>query len=459
MTSASPRNALDTSGYQKFVVLCFMRYLLTSISSSKTDTGHTLGSAFKQKSKSMSKINDAEAADAETKRPKPSKAKTSSTSRKPAKGWVYLGDDDKGAPDVDVPAADKHKRQASKKGASQPSKRKHPQKKKATKSSTVIKTKHAAMDSEDELERVPAPSTPKKLASAVKGKGKAVKSAKKVKIEEEEKVLETTSVLKVKSLPAECEVTNVDLQDPALAEAGVYDSLPPLHKVVATPWTSAQGPGNILLSTWDQYNKVLNVDSAWSFINLSRRYVLSTKGATAVCLSLMMAVKSSVSTPSTVIDSQKGLKLKFLTAIAHSQEFEQMIAVLGMISPDAIIFGTKTMPANVGSSKAVESKLTNGVKSTSIRVGGSRNTPSADVLSYEDEIPVLDGRYKVVDFDTDVDNIGKYLPRYDSVEDEIQNGACVGIGYTVSKFTTKDGKESIGFNIKWVIVFGEPGDD
>ncbi|KAJ7662859.1 hypothetical protein B0H17DRAFT_1211849 [Mycena rosella] len=215
-----------------------------------------------------------------------SKVKTVSTSRKPAKGWVYLDDDDEGAPDVDIPSSDKLKRQASKKGASQLSKRKHeipdhedldedeqPPKKKPSKSTAVTNTKHASMDSEDELERVPAPSTPKKLASAVKGKGKAVKSAKKVKIEEEEKVLETTNVLKVKSLPAECEVTNLDLQDPALAEAGVYDSLPPLHKVVATSWSSAQGPGNILLSTWDQYNKILNVDSAWSFINFVQKGV------------------------------------------------------------------------------------------------------------------------------------------------------------------------------------------
>ncbi|KAJ7657942.1 hypothetical protein B0H17DRAFT_1145801 [Mycena rosella] len=344
-------------------------------------------------------------------------------------------------------------RQTSNKGASQPSKHKHeipghedldldeqPPKKKPTKSSAVTKTKHAAMDSEDELERVPAPSTPKKLASAVEGKGKVVKSTTKFKIEEEEKVLETPNVLKVKSLPAECEVTNVDLQDPALAEAGVYDLLPPLHKVVATSWSSAQGPGNILLSTWDQYNKVLNVDSTWSFINFVQKgvYVNLSRidprklegiaqkystdkarnvGTAAVCLSLMMAVKFSVSTPSTVMDSQKGLKLKFLTAIAHSQEFEQMIAVLGMvfhqcnlhfqISADAITFGTKTMPANVGSSKMV-SKLTNGVKSTSTRVGGSRNTASADVLSYEDEVPVFHGRYKVVDFDTDVENIGKH---------------------------------------------------
>ncbi|KAJ7655477.1 hypothetical protein B0H17DRAFT_1146415 [Mycena rosella] len=214
--------SISTSEYE-----AFKQYLANQGDSS----GPTLGSAFKQKSKGASKINNAE-----------SKAKTVSTSRKPAKGWVYLDDDDEGAPDVDIPSSDKLKRQASKKGASQLSKRKHeipdhenldedeqPPKKKPSKSMAVTNTKHALMDSEDELECVPAPSTPKKLASAVRGKGKAVKSAKKVKIEEEEKVLETTTVLKVKSLPAECEVTNLDLQDPALAEAGVYDSLPPLQ--------------------------------------------------------------------------------------------------------------------------------------------------------------------------------------------------------------------------------------
>ncbi|KAJ7614582.1 hypothetical protein B0H17DRAFT_1152972 [Mycena rosella] len=459
-----------------------------------------LGAAFKLKSTSKfgSGLANAVRSDADVEEPASSKVKSNPVKCKPAKGWVYLDDDDT----LRQPATKKLTGQSSKRKQPAPEPEEEdeddlPPKKKATKSTPVSNAKRAVPMTDDKEEVTPTPCTLQKLPSAFKGKGKAAKPAKKVKIDAEENVGDCyhAESQSPRSPPTECEVTDKALQDATLAETGIYEGLPPLRKVVATSWSSAQGPGNILLSTWDQYNKVLNIDSAWSFINfthkgvyvnLSRidprklegiaqiystdkaRYILSTKGGTALCLSLMMAVKSSLSAPSTVTDSQKGLKLKFLTAIAHSQEFERMIAVLVMVfhqrnlhlqmSADAITFGTKTVPATAGSSK-VESKLTNGVRSTSTRVGATRMLQSADVLNFDAEVPIFDGRYKVVDFDTDVDDIGKHLPRYDSVDDEIPNGACVGVAYTVSKFVTRDGKESVGFNIKWVIVFREPGDE
>ncbi|KAJ7670455.1 hypothetical protein B0H17DRAFT_1141811 [Mycena rosella] len=199
--------SISTSEYK-----AFKQYLAKQGDSS----GTTLGSALKQKSKGASKINNAE-----------SKAKTVSTSRKPAKGWVYLDDDTKERRMLTFPPPINSimfnpllRRQASKKGASQLSKRKHeipdhedldedeqPPKKKPSKSTAVTNTKHASMDSEDELERVPAPALLRSWLVPLKAK------------------------------------------------------------------SSAQGPGNILLSTWDQYNKILNVDSAWSFINFVQKGV------------------------------------------------------------------------------------------------------------------------------------------------------------------------------------------
>ncbi|KAJ7626707.1 hypothetical protein B0H17DRAFT_1218565 [Mycena rosella] len=227
-----------------------------------------------------------------------------------------------------------------------------------------------------------------------------MKSLKKVKIEDE-KILEMSNVLNIKVLPSECEVSDKSIQDEALQD--IYDTLPCLRKVNVTSWSSAQGPGNILLSSWDLYNSVLNVDV---------------------------------------------LGMVFHQRNSHAQ-----------INTDAIKFGTKIVPSTASGFNKVEAKLKNGVRSLSTHVGRSRSVTSEDVLSADDKVPIFDGRTIVVDFTADIDNIAKILPRYESVDDEIPNGACVGVAYTVSKFTTRDGKESVGFNIKWVVVFGEPGDD
>ncbi|KAJ7433920.1 hypothetical protein FB451DRAFT_1195814 [Mycena latifolia] len=89
----------------------------------------------------------------------------------------------------------------------------------------------------------------------------------------------------------------------------------------------------------------------------------------------------------------------------------------------------------------------------------SSSIASPDVLNYNDEIPVYDGCDIPVNVAKDIDNLANILPAYISQDGEIPNGWCVLIAYTVSKFTARDKKESVGFNIKWVVVFPEPKDD
>ncbi|KAJ7697351.1 hypothetical protein B0H17DRAFT_1130341 [Mycena rosella] len=247
---------------------------------------------------------------------------------KAAKGWVYVDNEDEHAPDGDVgegAMSTRTRRAASKKLTGTISKRKLKAPDVDDEGQEIAPPKKNNPDptSDDEQETLPASVTPKKLASAFKGEGKAIEGPKKVKIEAEEKVLETTDVLKVKTLPNKCEVSFKELQDPALAD--VYDTFP---------------------------------------------------------------------------------FLRFTT-----------------------------------------------------RASSLRMVASSDVLNYDNDVPIFDGRLKAIDFDEDMDNIGELLPHYDSVDDEVPNGAWVGVGYTVSKFTAKDGKHSVSFNIKWVIVFGEPGED
>ncbi|KAJ7606600.1 hypothetical protein B0H17DRAFT_1154026 [Mycena rosella] len=96
---------------------------------------------------------------------------------------------------------------------------------------------------------------------------------------------------------------------------------------------------------------------------------------TAVNLSLLMAVKSSLTSPSTVMDTQKGLKLKYFTGDSGTSSL-----FLEWIPP---AFSRRrrrdeTMPTSAGRAK-------------------------------------------------------------NEVDQRVPNGACVGVGYTVTKFTNKDG--------------------
>ncbi|KAJ7893636.1 hypothetical protein B0H14DRAFT_3666246 [Mycena olivaceomarginata] len=77
----------------------------------------------------------------------------------------------------------------------------------------------------------------------------------------------------------------------------------------------------------------------------------------------------------------------------------------------------------------------------------------------EDYFPLYDGHNIAVDVSEDIDNLDKVLPRHEDNDGEIPNNSCTVVAYTVSQWKNqKSSEEKIGFNIKWVVVLGEPVD-
>ncbi|KAJ7753589.1 hypothetical protein DFH07DRAFT_773998 [Mycena maculata] len=188
---------------------------------------------------------------------------------------------------------------------------------------------------------------------------------KKAKVARGAPVLQTEDVLKVTKLPKKCQVTNEDVQDPLAKE--LYTNLPPLLRCVFLLWSPDTGPGNMMYSSWEDVTPYMNFDIMWmcanfvlkgKYVNLSRidprklqvikqiygaqreRWTLSIGGTTAVCVTLAMAVQSSVTEISSVVKSEKAVKHKFITAIPHGQEIECLARVVGMIYT-AVCLGVK----------------------------------------------------------------------------------------------------------------------
>ncbi|KAJ7858191.1 hypothetical protein B0H13DRAFT_1640617 [Mycena leptocephala] len=181
-----------------------------------------------------------------------------------------------------------------------------------------------------------------------------------------------------------------------------------------------------------------------------------------------MVVESSLTEPRRVNGASSGISLKFVTGIFHSQEFERTMGVIGMafnqytlhaqIAADAVTFGTKSVPSD----------------SSSVQTSGGFRTASTEALAAEDNgnvylvvrlffanelysVPIYDARNTDFDPATDIDRLDVVLPPYESDWDnEIPNSSLAVVGYTVTHFLSAKKDPSIGFNIQWVIVLGEP---
>ncbi|KAJ7761280.1 hypothetical protein DFH07DRAFT_771604 [Mycena maculata] len=341
-------------------------------------------------------------------------------------------------------------------------------------------------------ERSPSEELSQSPKTPSKGKQVQTPSApKKAKVAHGGPVLQTEDILQVAKLPKKCQVTNEDVQDPLAKK--LYQDLPPLLKCVFLSWSPDTGHGNMMYSAWETATPYMNFDIMWmcanfvfkrKYVNLSRidprklqavrqiygaqrdRWTLSIGGTTAVCITLAMAVQSSVTEISSVVNSDKAVKHKFITAIPHGQEIERLAGVIGMvfhkselkaqIRADVITFGTKSQSSqSAQSSGAVKPRFaTGGSKSFASTSGASSGT--ADALNADDEVPVYDGRTTDFDLDEDIDDLENVLSRYEDHEGEPPNGACVLIAYTVSQFTDKSKSDAVGFNLRWVVVLGEP---
>ena len=127
----------------------------------------------------------------------------------------------------------------------------------------------------------------------------------------------------------------------------------------------------------------------------------------------MMAVKSALQSPSTVVaPSQKSRWSKFITAIPHAQEFERLVGVVCMafhhkslhaqIHCDAIAFSTKTFAKDQGSVLsvyilylfrcifmiflgAVRAQFSRGVPSSSTTSARPNTQSTDDALHWDDD--------------------------------------------------------------------------
>ncbi|KAK6996786.1 hypothetical protein R3P38DRAFT_2799649 [Favolaschia claudopus] len=352
------------------------------------------------------------------------------------------------------------------------------------------------------IESVDAPaSSPAELFAAKRSEAAASPPKKITKSNDhvEETVLEEYDVKRVSasSLPAQCQVTNRELQDSMTHH--VYIGLPKLLYAVFwsiagtfIAWSSREGPGMFMISEFASSTPDVDFETLWScfvfvskeqFVNLARanpldfsatstiystdmkRWVLEFKERTAICVSIVCVVSSAVTKARHVNPPSPGSKkankvpvLKFVTGIHLSQDYDRVVGLLrtvfqhpemhAQLNEDAITFGTK--------STSIE-KLTSGTRSSATKYRTSNFTSSQDSLTWEDEVPVYDARHTSFRAERDIDNLDRMLPRYENNGGEIPNGSCALVAYSVSQYKKMPGEEEhISFNIRFAVVLAEP---
>ncbi|KAJ7504619.1 hypothetical protein B0H11DRAFT_1905234 [Mycena galericulata] len=322
---------------------------------------------------------------------------------------------------------------------------------------------------------------------------KKVKSTKSAGSSKTLTVLQTENLKTVKKLPARCAVTDKALQDPLLFK--ICRKLPPLRKGVFVTWSSGAGPGNFLFSQWREVCPDIDIryiEKATGQSVVQRKHVVLTfmfswamcvDSKMATCISVCMAIHSALMEPSTVTTpSPKSLWSKFLTVILHLQDFEHFVGFVCMVFHvktlhaqlhcDAVTFGTRAFSktskrmSNVLSYLYVpdrplattSAKFSRGIPSSATKTAATTTFSSDDALSWEDEVPIYDGRKTAFNFSDDVDDLDNILPRFENNESEIPNSSCVAVAYTVSHYSSSS-KDSVYFNIRFVVVISTPNEE
>ncbi|KAJ7790412.1 hypothetical protein B0H14DRAFT_2626008 [Mycena olivaceomarginata] len=297
-----------------------------------------------------------------------------------------------------------------------------------------------------------------------------------------------------RELPAVCEVTNPELQDPMMKSIYALD-LPKLKRGQVTTWSSNEGPGMFMLSEYPVINPELSIETLWSlllfvqkdhYINPARidprllqarspvisrdgfkkRWVLSVGEKAAVCVSVVNTTRSSLREISTVYGGSNGGAplLKYILGVHLSQDFDRITALCGMVfdlelmhvqlNMSALTFGTKGIPLE--KYEQLNTPERKGIKSASSLYRKQTYTTASDSLNYDDEIPVYDARHTTFDASADIDSLDTILPLY---KGEIPANSCTAVAYTISNFAKGSGRNEehhLSFNIKWVVVLGEP---
>ncbi|KDR72194.1 hypothetical protein GALMADRAFT_74091 [Galerina marginata CBS 339.88] len=150
------------------------------------------------------------------------------------------------------------------------------------------------------------------------------------------------------------------------------------------------------------------------------------------------------------------IRYKFLSGIAHTQEWERQVSFIGMafghdelhaqLYSDALSYttrsGSSNAPANLGFSSH-QSPAT-----------GGRGRPRAQdmALQVTDRIPAYDARNTVFDAQTDWPALSRVLPPFHS---EVPRGSFAAVGYTCNTYLAND-KWNLSCNIQFVVVMGTP---
>ncbi|KAF9541145.1 hypothetical protein CPC08DRAFT_770667 [Agrocybe pediades] len=303
-------------------------------------------------------------------------------------------------------------------------------------------------------------------------------------------------LLRIRTLPSVCEVSNPEAQDKWLKEKGHYEGLPNLKAVVLVPakQTNDTKTGLTLFSKWrnfipgmpmKQLLKSILFESDGRYINPSRvdplsvsgrptvswsdsRFELCTGGnVTAVCVSPMMLTESHLHSMPAEIDFAG----YFVCGRLHSQELNRMLSLFGMLLQKseiqahvwrfALTFGTKMKSQTKDSSTYENPALKDMFTSAGSPIKQSRQTkpsnPSINAiepLAYEEKIPVYNAVGKP--FECNADTFANLSDHFEPFEGEIPQHSCVIVGYIVQLHKQSQTLYRLYTYAKWIIVLAVP---
>ncbi|PPR07992.1 hypothetical protein CVT24_002704 [Panaeolus cyanescens] len=290
-------------------------------------------------------------------------------------------------------------------------------------------------------------------------------------------------------LPAVCEVNDPSLHDPLLAET--YAGLVNLKKGRFSSWSSNNGRGQVVFSTWVTKTPSMNPNTVYSIITFSQsgrwingsrlsplevqlreirqnntlRYNVYRGDVPAVAMSCGYLWESYVLTP-----KPYGLSQKMVSVVLHKQEWERLVGfccmvfnvdvIAAQVYQSALQFSTRSdwNPDQAADSAAGNNgpdsddhMFTHMQSPATDTSQSSSNAANAMSLSANARIPVFDARGIDFNFQNDIQNLSK-LPRF---EGEIPGGSFVVVGYTLSAYVPNQ-KWNLATNLLWVVVVGVP---
>ncbi|KAJ7221917.1 hypothetical protein C8J57DRAFT_1536486 [Mycena rebaudengoi] len=303
--------------------------------------------------------------------------------------------------------------------------------------------------------------------------------------------------LKMNDSTAICGVSDLDLQDPQLKSS--YVGLPPLpggrmllpsYVKLGDEFIYDLTGGRVSFSLMkssllpmelsNAVAAIIFVKAEGGYINPSRvdpsrisaqatsadlsRYLLMDLGRVAICISPVMAFESFLQHGQA---SGKSSPKKWLTGVFHDQEYERLVALLGLafcantmyaqLVNGGVVFQSRLAIAKgTGTSKDVNAS---GVMSSQKGTRKASAPVPKTSVAFEDDIPLYDGRRVRIDFKKDLSRLSSILPVY---EGEFPHGSLVVVGYTVTGWQAipaatgdKIKHPHVGFNVLWVILLGE----